>query len=341
MQETLTEELSKSALAQKFNESAALREELSKLAAEAHAAFPQRFEKLVVATTNSYKTVFVAPKIANHLTNNTAIVEKALKEKIKEMQACNSKGLAIYYYLAGTLVNLIVIDENPHGIFSSKFTKKVKAVANFNHEIGHFAAKNGFSSGTVSEAHRAEVVADVYAALKDIQYYGKNTTDFFKYYSRAYTIVSNTSPVYYTDDAIQKVKQLSEEMDISNLSLNKTIELAEKIALEYSLNDKTLEKISTAFLPAKNAFKTVKIGEWNDDILKKCFKIIQENADDPDISKAGIRFLNRPDIKKRLESNAKTDIYWKDSLNFIENHQIKLSQKSTLQQYSNIAMKVH
>ena len=93
MQETLTEELSKSALAQKFNESAALREELSKLAAEAHAAFPQRFEKLVVATTNSYKTVFVAPKIANHLTNNTAIVEKALKEKIKEMQACNSKVL--------------------------------------------------------------------------------------------------------------------------------------------------------------------------------------------------------------------------------------------------------
>lgn len=51
---------------------------------------------------------------------------------------------------------------------------------------------------------------------------------------------------------------------------------------------------------------------------------------DPDIFKAGEQFLSRPDIKKDLESMAKTEPYWKDALTFIENHKTNLVEDHKL-----------
>ena len=113
------------------------------------------------------------------------------------------------------------------------------------HEIGHNVVKNGFSLDT----HSAECAADAYTALRHIQIFGNNRTDFFKYYgNRASTIVLGISPIHYTNNVTQKIKQLSKEIDISKLSLPKTAKLAEKIALENKLDKKTLQKISKAFL---------------------------------------------------------------------------------------------
>ena len=285
MQKTLTEELNKSAL-------------------EAYEAFPQRLENLIVFSTSSDTPPFVAPKIVDHLSKNPAAVKETAKKAIKYMNDQKFNSLVTYNYpLAGTVVKIVTINENPTAFFSSRFTEKMRAMTNFKHEIGHLVVKNGHSD--LGPSHLSECAADVYAAFLTLQHYG-DKTDFFEYYNRAHAVVLDASPIHYTNNALQRVKQLSKEMDISNISLHKAANLAEKISLEYSLDNATLKKISTAFLPVKKAFKKTGSG-WSDDVIKECVKVMQENAYDPDIYKAGKRLLNRPDIKKYIEKKAETD----------------------------------
>ena len=303
-----------------------LTEELNKSAAEAHAAFPEKLKNLIVINASSKTLIYAASEITDHLSKNPTDIKEAIEYTIDYMHLKKFNSLAIHNYpLAGTIVKLITINENPEDVYSPQFTKKMKAIAYFNHEIGHIVVENGHSN--LGPKHLSECAANAYTALQQIRLFGKNT-GFFKHYNRAHLIVSNTSRIHYTDDVIQKVKQLSEEMDISALSLNKIAELAEKIALENHLDDKTLKKISAAFSPAANAYKRAG-KKWNDNALKKCMEVIWRYMDDPDILKAGIRFLNRPDIKKRLESNAKTDIYWKEALDFIKNHSTESTNKGS------------
>ena len=280
-----------------------LAQEFNKLATEAHEAFPQRLDNLVVFSTSSDfpsgKLVFAAPKIAAHLAKNPDAVEEAIKEKTKYMHAHGLNSLASYdYSLAGTVVKIITMNENPTALFSSRFTEKMRAVTNFEHEMGHLVVKNGapFLPTSLSENS-----SDVYAAFLTLKHYG-DKTDFFEYYNRAHAVVLDASPIHYTNNALQRVKQLSEEMDISNISLHKAANLAERISLEYSLDDATLKKISTAFLPVKKAFKKTGSG-WNNDVIKECVKVMQEHAYDPDIYNAGEHYLNYPPVKEYIKNH--------------------------------------
>ncbi|MCK4945309.1 MAG: hypothetical protein KAS59_03500 [Alphaproteobacteria bacterium] len=55
-----------------------------------------------------------------------------------------------------------------------------------------------------------------------------------------------------------------------------------------------------------------------------------QEYNDPDIFKAGERFLSRPDIKKDLENMAKTEPYWKDALTFIESNKTNTVEEHKL-----------
>ena len=304
-----------------------LTEKLNKAAAEAHAEFPEKLKNLVVFTTSlnfpSDKLTFVASEIAEHLTNNVAAVKEAIKERTERLHTLRSNALTTSsYFLAGTEVNLIILKENTSDDFSSRYRQEVEVLTDFWHEIGHFVVKNGFSFGTVSKDNLAESAADGYAAFQ----LGKET-DFFKNYNRAHQIVLGKSPIHYTEKTLQIVEQFLEETDISKLSLHETAELAGKIALENHLDDKTFWKLRIVFFPIASVLEKAG-GKWNNNVLKECIEVIQENADDSDILQAGIRFLSRSDVKKHLKNEAKTSPYWKDALDFIKIHSTDSINKS-------------
>jgi len=298
-------------LAQMFNTSAAT----------AHAAFPNELENLIVLTTSlKYPIIYAAPEIIDHLTNNIAAVKEALKNCTNHLNAKNIVGTSNHsYFLKGEKIKIIALNKSSINNNSTSSTQKITYI--FEHEMGHLVIKNGLSP----DKHLAECAADAYAALRHIQIFGKKT-DFFEYYSdRASTIVLGISPIHYTDDVIEKVKQLSEKINISNLSLSETTKLAEKIAQENNLNKETLQKISKAFLPVKKAYE--KNEKLNESIFLKCIIAMLICEDDSDIFKAGKRFLNHPDFKKYLKNKTEKDSNWKNALNLIENHQIEPTQK--------------
>ena len=291
----------------------------NELATEIREAFPNRLKRLVVITTDSKTPVFVASEIADHLSENADLFKKIIKQEIKRVHKKGDVGLIESFYpLAGNFITLLALNVDPDGFFSSQFTKETLAITSFNHEIGHHVVENGLFCTVVTQ-HRAECAANAYAALRHIQLFGKET-DFFEYYNLAPMIVYGVSPEHYTNNVIQRVKKLSEEIDIASFSLNETAELAEKIASQCYLNDKTLEKISTAFLPVKRAYEKAE-DDLNNDVLKKCVDVMREYEKDSDIYNAGEECLMRPKTKNYIENEAKTDPYWRDVISFIKNHQ--------------------
>ncbi|MFH1158842.1 MAG: hypothetical protein V1721_08220 [Pseudomonadota bacterium] len=288
-----------------------------------HDAFPEKLENLVVLLLSSSDAkIYAAPEIMGLLRNNIAEVKMAVRERTDYL--CAYKATAVSspdYPLAGTTVKMIALNENPPSIYLPRYTKEMEITANLRHELGHYVIKKGRPFDIDSRKHLAESAANAYAALLHVKQFGKET-DFFEWYgNRASTMVLGGDWVHYTNDVFERVKQFTEETDISGLSLRETAKLAEKIAIECRLNKKTLEKISTAFLPAKDAYEKSK--ELNDAVLRKCIEVMREHKDDSDIFKAGKRFFSQPDIKEHLEHSAETDTYWKDALDFIKNHRTK------------------
>ena len=169
--------------------------------------------------------------------------------------------------------------------------------------------------------------------LRHIQRFGKNTDHAGAYgESRAAAIILSSDVLHYTTDTVQRAIQVSEEMDISGLSLRKTAALAEKIAHECRIDGETLEKIRMAFLPVNWACQTEIGSDW--DVTKKLYardkvayalfcretlKVMKKHRGDPDIFKAGKQFLSYPSIKEFMTESAQTDAYWQKALSFIDN----------------------
>jgi len=309
-------------LAQMFNE----------IATAEHNASPKKLKNLVVFLFPYSETpVYVAPEIAKQLAKNTNAIRKAAKKIKKDMSNKKVSGI-VYprYFLKQHPIKVIMVNKKVASIFSAQYTEEMKATDGLTHEIGHLIVKNGLASLMLSRRHLAECSASAYSALRHIQIFGKKT-DLFEYYgNNANAIVLGTSPIHYTAEVIQKIKQLSEKMDISALSLPETRKLAEKIAQENKLNRKTLKKIIKAFLPVKNAYEKTEGKRLDATVLQKCIEITLKYKDDPDIFITGKRYLNIPDVRKELENKAKTNPDLELILNFIENHQTNPVEKHKL-----------
>lgn len=308
-------------LAQEFNETAAA----------AHEAFPRDLERLVVLLVPDSDTpVYVSPQIADELTKSSDAVKAAVESIARRMRKRGVAGLANRRYnLAGTDVKLIAMSKNPTGIFSERFTKEMRLMFTLDHEIGHHILKNGSRYRGVS-AQQAERACDAFAMLRHIQRFGKNT-DYAGgcAQERAANIVLLGNAEHYTTDAILGAIEVADEMgdDIYGLSLRETATLAEKIAAEGPLKNRTLRKIQRAFEPAAEVYK--KANRW-DDIPKKCIEVMRKHKNNPDVFKAGKQFLSCPDIKEDMAESAKTDPYWQEALDFIQNHEPKSRRRSSL-----------
>lgn len=299
-----------------------------KTAVEAHEAFPQELGKLVVFLTPSSDTpVYVSPDIADQLTKSTAAIKEVVKDLANELHNHDMAGLAQRNYnMAGTPVDVIAANESSVGAFSSSYTEEMQLIYNLDHEIGHHIVKNGYPSSNVSK-QLAESAADAYATLRHIQRFGKNT-EFAECCGGigASRIVLFSDTEHYTTDTIQRVIQLSEGMDISRLSLRETAGLAKKVAAESRINYKTLRKISNAFLPVQGIYKKTQNRDYTS-LCREIVSVMKKYQQDPDIFKAGERFLNYPQTKEFIQEMAKTDPLMKAVLDFMGRPAMKASKK--------------
>jgi len=310
----------------------------NKTAAAAYKAFPRELSHLVILLVPSSDTpVFVSPAIADKLTKDTAEIKKYVEKLAKKMVAMNAAGLASKYeYLADTRINLIALvdDKNIRGIFSERYTKEMRVIFNLDHEIGHHILKNGYSLSPDRSARQlAEGVSDAYAMLRHIQRFGNNT-DHAGFYgeSRAYSILYGDTE-HYTTNTVQRTIQVADEMDISGLSLQETVKLAEKIALECRISSEALEKIRDAYQPVAQACKN-HVGSpfvianklYNEDkdayalYCEGTVAVMIRHRNDADIFRAGKQFLSYPPIRKFMVKLAETYPDWKTTLDFVDNH---------------------
>lgn len=296
-----------------------LSEEFNLSASEAHDAFPKQLEKLVILSTGSETPVYVSPEMVDALSKDTEAVKKAVKKVSDDMIRLNAAGIAWPYYpIAGASAKMIALRADPSGVFEKNWTQEMRALFVLDHELGHHVVKTGFSP---SYKHLGEASADAFGALRHIQRFGKET-ELFKFLTKATSMVLNTSPVHYTASILLRVREVANERDIMNLSLQETAQLAADIAAESHIDPKTLDKLSRAFAEAGRVYsKEIGNGEKITDVLfardKKSYAlfvsetmaVLREHKDDYDIVLAGTRFLNYPPIKKFIEEvGAKLDI---------------------------------
>ena len=323
-------------LAQKFNE----------ISAAAYEVFPQELSRLAVfLTPSSEAPVFVSPEIADQLTKSTSVIKSVIKKLTGMMY---DRGWAGYadssYSIAGTPVNMILLnDENTTGVFKGRCTKDMRTIFLLNHEIGHHILEKGLAVSGVATRQYAESVADAYAMLRHVQLFGKDTDHAGGYGdSRALPIVLLADTDHYTADVIQSAIQISDEMDISALTLRQTKALAEKIAEGCIFDDETLIRIRDAFLPVQKACEMLVGGAW--DIIHKLYEedkeayaifcygtlaVMRQHSEDPAILKAGKQFLSYPAIRSFMTESAKSDPFWQEAIDFVDKAAIKQQPRPT------------
>jgi hypothetical protein len=105
---------------------------------------------------------------------------------------------------------------------------------------------------------------------------------------------------------------------IQSLSLQDTAIEAKKIARQYTLEDKTLNKIHDAYQPAGELIST---GGSSSQIIKTIARIMLENKDDHDIYRAGKLCLGRADVKDMIASDLGSDADFQKNLARMKEHE--------------------
>ena len=300
-----------------------LEADIYRSAALACAAFPAQLSRLVFFVTERDAPVFVAPEIAAELSSKTQEVKRMLERETNYINARNAAGMA---YRAGPVagvqsVKMIGLVNDVLGVYTAKNTKEMRTLYVVDHEIGHHVVARGLIGG-----HEGECRADAFAALRHIQRYGLKT-DFFKFSSKASTIVLATSPIHYTEDTFKAVLRYARKNDISKLSLQQTAELAAHIVDSNPPQPRSIEKLSVMFRRAamtyylhyktpQNVVRALYDGDavGYDMFCRETAKAMNEFGGHPGVLKAGKRFLNYPPILAFIKEKALGCAEWQDIL---------------------------
>jgi hypothetical protein len=291
-------------------ETESLIEEFRDSAMKLHDAFPE-LDRLVVLVDTSAEAVYLSPEVADQLSGNTRAVREALDYALPESDPARQAGSRDNYLMGDSVVQLVALRERGKSIHYPPYMRKMRSIADLNHEIGHFVVEGGMDS---SSPHFRECAANAFVALRHIQLFGKKTK-FFEYNETAENITLAGSIIHYTDDVVQKVNELSEEY-IAGLSLRATAKLAGEIAQQCHMSFERLTNIYEAFHDIRIAYQRFDLDEGAS-MFKKVISVMKEHQDDPDVFKLGKRFLNHPVRKEIIENLARKDRYWQDALDFI------------------------
>lgn len=285
---------------------------------EACEAFPAELARFVFFAGGIDAPIFITPDIADELSQKTSTLRLHLQQEKKYIVSRNAMGMAYYpRRIAGVdRVKMIGLARHIRGIYQEGYTQEMRVNYVLDHEIGHHVVKNGMIGG-----HAGECRADAFATLRHIQRYGMDT-GFVEMSNRSAVMVLKTSPIHYTYDVMTAVYRYARRCDITQLSLQQTAALAERIGALFVV--KELSNISAAFGKAERAYR--KEYKENQDIVaalltqqpkayalfcRETAKVMREHSNDRAVIKAGRRFLNYPPIKAYIAERAKISAEWK------------------------------
>jgi len=287
-------------------------QEFSKTAREAYKAFPDKLRGLVVfLLPASDKPVFVAPDIKAHLTVHAADVQHLTAQALDHMRKQKTPGTVWTDDVAGTKVNIIALSSEITLFGFEHTTKEMCSLLILDHEIGHRILKQ-----------HGESAADAFSLLRHIQRFGMDTdlpavlAD-----KRALSLILSQGTdwdlAHYTSDTLERVFQVTQQQDISKLSLRETANLADKITQASQPSAQTVKAIHAAF------YCVAKVNHEKSSpalTLRKTIAVMRKDAFDPNITRAGKLCLNFPQNKQFMQelATAEKGNYWKNALKFID-----------------------
>lgn len=284
--------------------------------------FPEKLANLFVTMGDAQ--IYVAPEVADLLTENLADVREMVAQKAAFMRTQNWGAMATEFTAVQddgtkTRVNHLMMPEKPvTGFVSGAFPAAMNNIGVFDHEMGHFIVEGGYAA----DVQRAECAADAYAALRHIQRFGLDT-DLLSHAPAmaAEAALFEPFPLHYTTAVFQKITRIQKEgkIDIEKLSLPDTAALAGKIAVDYALSDVTLGKIHAAYARVRAAEREER-PDWAWTIRAVAAAMLAHRHDD-DIYRAGKLYLERPEIKRIIETKLGTDGKFQRALAAMAKHE--------------------
>ena len=265
-------------------------------------------KRLVI--TDLINTLYISQKAAQDFGGNI----KGVKKAVKNHMAINKHDLGSSGNLALSEKNLPICKKNFNFIAVNSFQNKETLIQAMRHEFGHLLVKNGFPSYSTSieKDHLAECAANAYEAIRHFQQGG----DKKYYYQRnnySYMIVEDINPIYYTDMIFQHVEQISEKVDLTKLSADKTLDLAANVALKYHLKEKELNSIKDSF---KQVASYSNSGFYsNEAFARKCVIAMLRDKNKTEVYLTGRRYLETPMIKSQIN---RSNPFWIKALDMME-----------------------
>jgi len=293
-----------------------LAQTLNEVAKEAAEAFPNELGRLAVVIPGADKPIaFISPAAAKDMAKNPAAINEAVDGVAQRL---DRTGAVSYtrgsYDLAGAYINLIAL-ANPKeivGNFSDRHTKEMQTVFTLDHQIGLHAVKSGASLS----ANKLQSAAEAYAMLRHIQRYGTNTDlAAIRTNDAAANLVLFANTAHYTADTLQQVTEMANSMgkEFFKLPPRRLAEMAAQIADDNHPDLRTLRKLKSAFKPVASRID----GDVFDKLANKdpqtcamlcreTLAVMQKNAGNAAIIKAGKRFLSTPALKEFITAKAAT-----------------------------------
>ncbi|MDE1152242.1 MAG: hypothetical protein PW788_06880 [Micavibrio sp.] len=151
-------------------------------------------------------------------------------------------------------LNVMAYTPLPFKMFTGKDqSNEMETMAVFDHELGHLVVGGAFFS---KDACYRETAADAYAVIRHIQRYGDDSKAIEKAgWRRAFDFVMSGDRGHFTTLAIDEIATLRDKLDITAMTPDQTIKLAQRIALEHTPHFDATDTVSAAFRPVRQAMQ--------------------------------------------------------------------------------------
>lgn len=324
----------------------ALMDMVQAVAQEAAEAFPDKLNNLIVLpvpgwgaplfATNKVmeelaEKVLKDKNLAQDLRYNPTAAPQLINSAIEELIRKATRALDEKTRISGTVaipeaeldgipVKIIALASSDHFRvrFPERYTDEMAAAATIDRAIGQIVLQD-------------EDAAAAYEALRQRQRFpGKDSSDYALYRreAAAASIILNGDISRYTadslDDALKAADKLGDKF--YKLTPPELMARADKISDDSFMSAETLFRIQKAYKPVTDYYQKNLAGD-DTDVLKEVYTrvidIMRENQADPEVFRAGQRFLSAPQTQAFLLENAR-EFMQRSVLDFVNNHDPKL-----------------
>jgi hypothetical protein len=264
-----------------------LREIFNKAVREAKASYPELKGRFAVVNLPD-KRIHGLIELEKTSVKSEIELEKTIRLAMESSQKHRSS-------MASVREGVMLICYNPTPASDNMFTtanmpKPMNVLAIFDHELGHLLIKDALKNATLSESLYSEAAADVYAAIRNMQRFGKHAQGASVVsWRRAVSFVERGGQTHFTFFALDALAQLKDKFDVTELDPQQTLDLARRIALEHVPHENLVRALSETFAPYREALKT----QTREEALKTLMEITLDEKSGPHALRLGARFLEK------------------------------------------------